>query len=290
MISTNNQLSHSKKSQELLKKIAEMIDKGANSLQAKPIKLSKLSLKQTYLYLVFGVANSYSEAIIKLCKDFRGRPAIVLLRPILECWINIIYFLSHNSDNRLRVLIMYDSFSTLGMLEEMRVFSKKYPWITEKTILSESNLKKARSRVEEDLNDLRKNGLNLKSKKKLTALPYFEESLLERAKKVDNRLRGSNSKKPLHSFEYQYQVVYRYFSDHVHVNLPGANNFLVKTESGFNFFTSQSDDEVEVVLETLYVFYLSFLNKLKQYKIVSVPNLSKFNKYFNEEINTSKPH
>lgn len=42
MTSTGNQLSHSKKSQELLEKLAEMINTGADALQSQPVKLSDL--------------------------------------------------------------------------------------------------------------------------------------------------------------------------------------------------------------------------------------------------------
>lgn len=234
--------------------------------------------------MVFGVVNSYSEAVFNLCKDFRPGPSIVLLRPILEGWINATYFLSHNHENRLRALVMYDSFSKLGLLEEMRIFSKNYPWITEKTVLCEKNLEAMRKKVEKDIEELKQNGLNFQSKNEIKSLSYFDESILDRARKADRKHKNPNPQKPLHPFEYQYQVVYRYFSDYSHISLVGTNNFLKKRDDGWDFMASQSNDDVEMVLVTLDVFYLSFLNKLKTLKLISVPNLSKFNKHLNTKL------
>ncbi len=281
-------LKRSKKSQELLEILAEMMNSSINALNDAEVQMSKLNLKQTYLLLMFGVVNSYAEAVFELCKQYRPRPTMVLLRSILEVWINSAYFLSHNSDNRLYGLMMHDSFSKLGLVEEMDVFARKYPWIIEGSVITPETISEMRSKVDEELEIYRKRGLIFGKKKDLEASTFFEKSLIERARIADRRYRGSDSSKPGHPFEYQYLIVYRYLSDFSHVSLTGTNNFIVKTEEGYDLLASQSNDGVEMELVTLYVFYLSFLNKLKQYKIVSVPELSRFNKFFNQNLVSKK--
>ena len=82
-----------------LGKLGEMIDTGASEF-TKKIKLDSLSLKQELLYFNFIAVNNYSEAIYILCKDMRPYPAIVILRSIVEAFINTAYILTHNSDKR----------------------------------------------------------------------------------------------------------------------------------------------------------------------------------------------
>jgi hypothetical protein len=277
-------LDHSQKSQDLLKILAEMMNSSLEALNHAEIQMSVLNLKQTYLILIFGVVNSYSEAVFELCKQHRPKPAMVLLRSILESWINSAFFLSHNNENRLFALMMYDSFTQLGLVNELDVFSRKYPWLVKNSVISKENISKMRDKVENDLELYRKKGLKFKTKKDLESAPFFEKHLIERAKKADMNQKGSYSGKSNHPFEHQYLMVYRYLSDFTHVSLIGTNNFVVKTEEGYDLIASQSNENVEMQLVTLFVFYLSFINKLKQYKIVTVPNLNKFNRFFSHNL------
>jgi hypothetical protein len=275
-------LKRSKKSQKLLEILAEMMDSSIDALNEEEIQMNSLSLKQTYLILVFGVVNSYSEAVFELCKQYRPRPAILLLRSILEAWINIAYFLSHNSDNRLLALMMHDSFSKLGLVEEMDKFASKYPHIVEGSAISKQSITVLKESVAQELKSYKKVGLEFSSKSKLEEVDFFETSLLERARRADARYKGSDPSRTQHPFEYQYLVVYRYFSDFTHINLKGTDAFVNRTQAGYDLLASQTNDGVEMELVTLFVIYLSFLNKLKDYKIVSVPKLNSFNRFFNE--------
>ncbi len=109
-----------------LKSLAEMINMGSGWF-TKEINLDDLSHKQLILYLNFGAVNNYAEAIYVLCSDMRPFPAIVVLRSIVEAYINTAYMLTHNSDKRIVLFSMEDSYYRKGLSEEFKKFLHTYP-------------------------------------------------------------------------------------------------------------------------------------------------------------------
>ncbi len=278
------QLQHTPETLELQKIIRDMMKSSIHTFDNKKIYVSQLTLKQIYLLQNFGVIHSYGEAVFELCSQFRPKPALVLLRAMLEVWINMGYFLSHNSNNRLFALIMHDSFEKLGHVEEMEKFSNKYPWVTENSILSPNMLNNMRKKINYDLNKLREKGLRFSKKKDLENATFFEKNLLERARIADRRQKGKKNKNAFHPFEHQYQIVYRFLSDFTHVNLSGSNSFIRKNSHSYDLLLGQTSDDIEMELITLFIFYLSFIQKLKQYNIISNPKLGRYIRYFNKNI------
>lgn len=238
--------------------LAKLIDTGSNQFR-KPIQLTELSLKQQLLYLNFAAVNNYSEGIYKLCADLRPFPAIVVLRSIVEAFINTGYILTHNSDKRAILFTMEDSYYRNGLVKEIIVFLNKHPKF-ETSDFNRTLLKKAFGKIDLEI-ELYKKKFKINYASKDDFKKDYHTSLLERAKSVDKRLKSPN-------FEHAYILAYRYFSEFGHLSMRGLDHFVVKDEKGNHEVIASQHSEVGHIISMTYVIYLYFLSELKKKKML----------------------
>lgn len=261
--------------QSKLNALAEIINEVSNEFTAKRI-IDNLTIKQQLLYLNFVVINSYSEAIFKLCVDFRPLPANVILRSLVESFINTAYILTHNSNKRALLFTLEDSFYRKGLASEVVNFLKKYPQF-EKGEFSSESFQKALVKIQSEI-DFYKTKYNLSySNKKEFEKDY--PRLIDRAKAVDRRIRRPD-------FEHIYTLVYRYLSEFGHLSMRGLNNFVhTDTNGNFEMLASQHND-IGVVISMTYTIYLYFVDQLKKKKLIHQSfNIKKFDKYWKDYFN-----
>lgn len=268
----NGTLRLSDEDRDRLTKYREMVDYGSTLLGSTTIFQNKLSPKQRYLILIFTAVNNYSEGIFTLCNAFRPESATVLLRSLVEAYINTAYSLSHNSNNRLELLYTEDCFYSRGLIEEVVKFYNKYPTLRPQGEgYKQENLQQFVDKNNKLLNDYSKT-----LKEDLSSHNKFKQrhgeivDLLERAKIADKRFKKG-------TFEYNYLMVYRYFSEYAHLNLKGMSHFFELTDKGFVGASSQSPNINHIVV-TAYFIYLYFLEKLKYYKLLPNLKISNFQK------------
>lgn len=236
-----------------------MIDTGANEF-AKEIEITNLSLKQTLLYLNFAAVNNYSEGIYKLCSDLRPFPAIVILRSIVEAYINTGYILTHNSDKRAVLFSMEDSYYRKGLVNEVITFLDKYPKF-EKDDFTRKNLKPALEKIDNQIEIYKKRyKLNYANKKDFEK--DYHKNLLERAKAADRRIRRPD-------FEHTYIFVYRYFSEFGHLSARGLDHFVIKDQGGNHEVIASQYHEMDHVVSMTYTIYLYFLSELRKRMMLS---------------------
>lgn len=262
-----------------LENLAEMINIGSEEF-TKKLNLDSLSLKQELLYLNFAAVNNYVEAIFKLCLDMRPHSAIVILRSIVEAFINTAYILTHNSDKRAVLFSMEDSYNRNGLANEIIIFLNKHPQF-EKDSFNRETFKEGLIKTTEEIEFYKKRfKLNYKNKKDFEK--QYHVKLLERAKAVDRRIR-----KP--DFEHTYILVYRYFSEFGHLSMRGLDHFIKKDViQGNHEIMASQDNEVDHIISTTYTMYLFFLNELKKRKMLNKEfPIKRFNKYWNDEFNSS---
>lgn len=271
-----NELKLNINDQQKLNALAEIINEVSNEFTIKTI-IDNLSIKQQLLYLNFVVVNSYSEAIFKLCIDFRPLPANVILRSLVESFINTAYVLTHNSNKRALLFTLEDSFYRKGLATEVITFLKKYPQF-EKGEFNSQSFGKALINIQREI-DFYKSRYNLDYKNRKDFVKDYP-ALIDRAKAVDNRIN-----KP--DFEHIYTLVYRYLSEFGHLSMRGLNNFVIKDLNGnFEMIASQHND-ISVVISMTYTIYLYFVDQLKKRKILrnNFP-FSKFDKYWKKYFNS----
>jgi len=268
-----NQLKLSNEEKNNLIMFRDMVDYGSSVLSNSEIKINQLTPKQKYLLMIFTAINNYAEGIYVLCNSFRPEPAIIILRSLVEAYINTGILLSPNSNNRLWLMYIEDAFYSKGLIKEVINFYNNYPNLKPnnqgykekhlKTIIDKQQ--KVISRYSKGFKE------DFSSHKKFTQKHPEVKSLLKRAKMADKRLKRG-------SFEYNYIMVYRYFSEYTHLNLKGMSHFFITTDKGFEGISSQSSNINHIVV-TAYFMYLYFLEKLQYYKLL--PNLQ-ISKYQNQ--------
>ncbi|HSW88909.1 MAG TPA: DUF5677 domain-containing protein [Candidatus Saccharimonadales bacterium] len=266
-------ISLSEKNKNKLILLAEMIDTGANEF-TKEIKLTNLTLKNTLLYLNFAAVNNYSEGIYTLCADLRPFPAIVILRSVVEAFINTGYILTHNSDKRAVLFSMEDCYYKKGLVNEVLVFLGKYPNF-EKDDFTRDNFTLVLEKIDKQI-EIYKKKYKLGYTNRKDFEKDYQKKLLERARDADRRIRRPD-------FEHIYLFAYRYFSEFGHLSARGLDHFVTKDHTGQHEVIVSQHDDIEHILAMTYTIYLYFLNELKKRKMLSSNfPFSKFDKNWKE--------
>lgn len=259
--------------QDILEHLEVLVNYTKQHLTANPIYKDKLNPKQTLVVAIFAAVNSYTEAIFELCKQGRPEAAIVILRSLIEAFINSNYVLSFPNKNNLWLFAIEDSYYRRSLVQQMQEYYSRYP--KRQGILTDEKLEDMKQIVEKELLDYEKNlGVSFKSK------GDFDKAwggLIDRAKKTDKRL-AKRQKDNAGGLESTYILVYRYLSEYTHLQMRGINHFWIKTPEGETLILDRNPDNMTHVLVMCYIIYLYFAKRLKQYKIISCP-MGKFDKY-----------
>src|SRR3989338_5006343 len=111
-----------------LQKLEELIRFADRLFKENPQRnLDEFNHKQAVLFLIFGAVNNYVEAIYTLCRNSYPDASIVLIRSLLEVFINTRYILDTNSNKRLILFHLADAQSRATFSSEMLDFTKRYP-------------------------------------------------------------------------------------------------------------------------------------------------------------------
>lgn len=83
----------------LLKNLGEILIYGNDYLSKAEMHLYKIRPKKYILFCTMAAAQSYSEAILKLMKpdNIYDKAAEVLMRPLIEAYINLNYIYSNRA-------------------------------------------------------------------------------------------------------------------------------------------------------------------------------------------------
>lgn len=243
----------------------------------KPVDMTKITLKQNLLMAMFAPINQYTEAICELCTSRRPSPANVILRSIVEAWINSLYVLGHPNDKAGYLFAIEDSYYRRGFATEALAFYSRYP---KQMFLPPDFLNDLLEKTEDELKEY-------KDKKGI----YFENkgefnkkwgSLLSRAQWVDTRNKKRQGDKA-GGVENTYLVAYKYLSEYTHLSMRGLEHFIKRDENGESYLIDKNPDGADAVLATTYTIYLHFAQKLKQYGIVDC-SFSEYFKFFRETV------
>ncbi len=270
----------SEKEKVLLVGLAELVDFTKDRLLDHEIRKNKLNVKQTILLAMFAPINCYTEAVHDLAKASRPDGAKVILRSIVEGWINSMYILGHPNDKAAYLFTIEDSYYRRGIAIDTESFYSRFPG-QRSTLIPRSKLRELLVLVDGELETFRKKfGICYKNKKE------FKKrwgSLKDRARWVDERLKkkqGNNAG----GFEHTYLMVYRYFSEFAHLSMRGLEHFRKKDDQGEEWMIlDKNPDSIDMVLATTYTIYLHFAERLKQRKLIN-GSLTKFQSFFKEKV------
>ncbi len=260
--------------QEILEHLAELVNYTKQYLTANPIYKDKLKPKQTLVVAIFAAINSYTEAIFELCKQGRPESAMVILRSLIEAYINSNYVLSYPNNNKLWLFAIEDTYYKKSLVEQMQDFYKRYPRKQGKTLTDAKLTEMLKDNEQEFVKYEKDLGLSFASKKDFDRV---WTNLLQRAKTTDKR-QAKSKKDGSGDLESTYLLVYKMFSEYAHLQMRGINHFWLKTPQGETLILDRNPENMTHVLVTCYIIYLYFAKRLKQYKIINC-SLRKFDTY-----------
>ena len=188
-----------------------------------------------------------------------------MIRSLLEVFINTRYILDTNSNKRLILFHLADAQSRATFSSEMLDFTKRYPNFgsRDNQLTNRDFLQKQLDTAQDEISNLKKH-YKIKIKNKLP-------NLLERAKAND-----SKTKKEKGTFEYNYQTIYRFFSNYAHLTSRGINSFLnPRPDGGYDLITGKSVD-IGPAVSTSYAVYLFYLENLMKWHIIKKSSLAKY--------------
>lgn len=270
----------SEQDQNVLKELAEMVNFVKDELTKQTIYRRELKPKQTLVISMFAAVNSYTEAIFELCKQSRPEAAIVILRSIVEAYINSNFVLGYSNNKLLWIFAIEDSYYRKSFVQLQEEYYKRYPKQRGK-ILTKKKLKELESLIEKELQTYgSKLGISFKNKGEFDKV---WRNLIYRAQSVDKRLK-KRLKDKAGELEKTYLLVYKYFSEYTHLQMRGLQHFWTKTDKGDILLIDKNPGNINHVLATTYILYLYFANRLKQYKLINC-SLSKFANFFDNQIN-----
>lgn len=266
--------------QKKLEAFEIMVNAVKDDFISRPIYRNKLTPKQTLLVTMFAAVNSYTEAIFELCKQGRGEAANVIMRSVTEAFINSNYIFSYPNDKKLHLFAIEDSYYKRSFVCVMNDYFSRYP--------------KQRSaswsrKIMKEMEDIPKKELIEYAEKVGISFENKDEfdqafgSLLSRAKEVDERLHKKQKDKA-GGIEKVYILAYKYLSEYAHLSMRGLQNFWQKTKDGDTLVIDKNPDNLTLVLDTSYILYLYFAERLKQYGLIEISLHS-----FEQESKETKP-
>jgi hypothetical protein len=219
-----------------------------------------------------------------LCGDRRPDAAIVVLRSIVEGWINSMYILGHPNEGKAYLYAIEDAYYRRGLAIGFENFYKIYPKLRT-TSMTRKAVRGIQDQANKDLETFKtKRKISFKNKK---AFKKAWGSLLSRAQWIDKRL-YKRQKDQAGGFEHTYLLVYKYLSEYTHLSMRGLEHFWKKGSSGDSLILDKNAERIDLVIATTYTIYLHFAKRLRQYKLIS-GSFAEYDKFFKEKISFSSP-
>lgn len=227
---------------------------------------NKKDYKREFIIFHFGAIHNYSDSIYILCKNSKPHSAIVLLRSILEAFINMVYFVNTNSNLKIAKYAIDDLKNNGRTLKQFKNFIAKYPTYKNKySMTTESNID---SLIIKNQNLVQA----FEAGNKFYRSTKIEPDLRKRAEAYDKKVNKPGE------LELDYLLVYKYFCSFAHISVSGLNNFVKETSSGLKFDITKAKD-TEPTLVTTFMIYVTMLNYLKKRRYIPQKiKLTKFNK------------
>src|SRR5680860_245449 len=232
---------------EYLKELKDILKLGKSLFKNSQIGAYSKSYKKNFIFFTFVVIHNYSEAIYILCKNSRPHASYVLLRSIFEAYVNMLYFTNTNSNLPLAKYVILDFKERIKTLNNFKEFIKKYPsWKDKYEITNLSNLDNLISKQNKNIEAVKKGNKFYRTTK-------IEKLLRERAKAYDQKTRNKGE------LEFNYILIYKYFSLFTHLTPTGIEHFLKKERGKTKYEISQAKD-VEPIIATTFGFYKRLLD------------------------------
>lgn len=259
-----------KKEEELLEQFRQLLEFGAVIFKEHlNVDTNSKDFKKNFISFYFGAIHNYSESIYVLCKESRPHAATVISRSVLEAFINVIYLMNTNSNLKIAKFAISDFEERIKVLKQFKAFIVKFPkWEGKSNLTTTKDLDNMIAFNQKHKDGIEKGNRFYKS----TQIP---KDLRARAEAYDKKTKKEGS------WEYNYLLVYKYFSNFTHLSISGIEGFFTKNDEGEYFDLGQSKD-VEPHLAMGFGIYLALLNNIKKRGYIpKTISLKIFNQQYN---------
>jgi len=259
----------SEKEKDLINDLKELLDFGLKIFISSKAKSQKNN-KDNYIKFNFAAIHNYCDSIYILCEQGKTHAAHVILRCVFESFVNMNYYVNNNSDLKLAKYAIWDAEENkLKKIRHFEKFINEHPnWeTTEPGLTNRATLAAIKEKTNELVSAIKRANKFYKSTK-------IELDLRKKAEALDKKVRT----KKLVSWEYNYLLIYSYFSSFAHLHPIGLENFVNEVEGEIVYDLSSGKD-ADKILSTTYTVYLQLLNLLKKRGIITKNvSLTVFNK------------
>lgn len=260
----------SSKKQEVINDLNEILEFGFDVISSNTFKMD-MKPKKSILLSMMGAVHSYASGILCLLREARTDAAEVLLRSLVESFINLNYvYLDRKQQNAIKFL-MSDEYDRKALGKRIANYLKNNP-----DTKSESK----------ELIDITQWKLFLKERQKsidelIDKYPYAEKQLpglRQRAVIVDNFNKKILKGKQLLKLEWWYLMIYWLLSTITHLTPRGLNAFFYKDAYGKDVVNvSGKPNNIQRVGVTTFIIYYSFLRLFAiKFNLFKLDRISKF--------------
>ena len=261
----------SDRQQELITALKEITTYGSEQLSKIQISPRKTSVKKYTLFTTMIAVQSYTEAILKLMQpdSIYDKAAEVLMRSIIEAYINLDYIYSNRTKNA-TLFAITSEVERIDFAKKHQALWRKYPdW----------KLTFGKVQKPEDwdivIDDKMKQIQYVEKKYNISVskLP----NLFDRAVAFDTKYKSNtklskntlNRRLETRSHEKYYILFYRYFSWVAHLTAPGLERFFRVDKTGVIWLDIDGKPEdIERVIPVAYGLYMAILALyLRQFNI-----------------------
>jgi hypothetical protein len=224
------------------------------------------SNKKLLLFEMATASHALADGILTLARSNKSDAARIVLRSMLENYINAGYIVSTNTDNHLLRFVIDQERRQRDSVGYMIKYQKEHDYKSTAERLSVDNLKKRVAEIDATLDQAERDYPHLAESEGAT-------SLLARACKIDQHQKRQGHP-PNTPFEWYYYTVYDLFCQPTHLGSKGLDAFIDKTTWHLRLEGLTSDTDQAVFIA--FTYHLGILNILTEEKYLPEDELNLF--------------
>jgi hypothetical protein len=211
-------------------------------------RISRLGDRKKLLLALSLAIHSHVSSVAYLLKDCRVHSSEVLMRSVLEGYVNAAYIISMNNDSRAANYMLTEEQVKLGNYQKMQKYRKDNPkYNTEQTVYTDEDILKGIER-ETSIID------NIKHKYPDAAAV----SLKAKIKAIDDKFSQRNQ--PYRPMEWSYFHTYHILCKSSHVTFDSLFSLFERKDKELAFYMGGNPKRIALLTLSAYVFYLDMLN------------------------------
>ena len=211
-------------------------------------RISHLGDRKKLLLTLSLAIHSHVSSVAYLLKDCRVHSSEVLMRSILEGYVNAAYIVSINNDSRAANYMLTEEQTKLGNYYKMQKYRKDNPkYNTEQSVYTDEDILKGIER-----------GISIIDNIKRKYPSAASISLKAKIKAIDDKFSQHNQ--PYRPMEWSYFHTYHILCKSSHVTFDSLFSLFERKDKELAFYMGGNPKRIGLLTLSTYVFYLDMLN------------------------------